>query len=784
MNLPKLPVLGNKKQTEYFLSLILRDEKASAVIFEEKEGRINVVGEHAENFKTSLDDSTEEELLDTLDKTVSTAERSLPPGVESHKTIFGVKDSWTEDGRIKQDILLKLKKVSDELEFKPVGFLVISEAIAHQLQKEEGAPISAVLAEIGTKEITLSLIKAGRVIETKSGPIEDSASKTVDRLLHHFRVTEILPSRIIIFDGGKETLQQEFISHTWSKALNFLHVPQVATLPANYDARAVLNGAAAQMGLSVVEDSLAQAVKADKKSPAAELVEGEETTEEDKTIEEAASEFGFSGEDVKSKDANVAEVASAIAGAETLAEAAGVAGGTKAVEDILEKATDQTEVEKPKTAVDENLTHQNIRAAKIQEIPEELKIENAETKPLSQNASAITAGFLAFVKGINLSFLKSAGSSPKKLLAIGIPVIIIFLVLLIFFMFKSATVTIDIQNKTESKTEDITFVVSGATDVENNTIAAEFPLVTVDGKDSVATTGKKQTGEEAKGTVTIFNNSDTGVTLASGTKITSSNNLDFTTDKPVTVASASGDVFSGTKPGTSSVNVTAAKFGKEGNLPSGTKFTVPGNSDMAAKNDNAFSGGTTKDVQVVSQSDLNKLTSQVSKKLQTQAAEEIKKKASGDQDVLPTFISETYTKKSFSHDVGDQANEVALTAIIDYKGISYKKSDMEDFVSKKLGEGKLKVNSDQLTVAGKDLKQKGSNVSGQLVIKAGLIPEINEKELANKIKGKSKSQALEITQEIPQLQNASISIFPPLPFLPEILPFSSGKIKVVVHKNG
>ena len=144
MNVPKLPFLEKKNSTEYFLSLVLRDEKTSAVIFQEINGRINVVGEHEEQFKTSLEDSTEDELLEVLDKAVSTAEKNLPPDAESHKTIFGVKRDWIENEKIKKDYLVKLKKISDELDFKPVGFLVISEAISHLLQIEEGAPVSAI----------------------------------------------------------------------------------------------------------------------------------------------------------------------------------------------------------------------------------------------------------------------------------------------------------------------------------------------------------------------------------------------------------------------------------------------------------------------------------------------------------------------------------------------------------------------------------------------------------------------------------------------------------------
>src|SRR3990172_9964948 len=173
MNIPNLPFLEKKENNEYYLSLVLRDEKASAVVFQEVQWRVDVVGEHNETFKTSIEDATEEELLNVLDRAVSIAEKSLPQGTESQKTIFGVKESWVEDGKIKKDYLSKLKKVSDELQFKPVGFLVITEAIAHLLQVEEGAPVSAILAEIGHKNVTFSLTKAGKILEKKSAPIAD-----------------------------------------------------------------------------------------------------------------------------------------------------------------------------------------------------------------------------------------------------------------------------------------------------------------------------------------------------------------------------------------------------------------------------------------------------------------------------------------------------------------------------------------------------------------------------------------------------------------------------------
>lgn len=757
MNIPNLPFLEKKNKSEFFLSLVLRDEKASAVVFQEINGKINVVGEHIEKFKTSVEDATEEELLVAIDKAVSLAEKNLPANEESHGTIFGVKQDWITDGKIKPDYLAKLKKVSDELEFKPMGFLVIPEAIAHLLQKEEGAPVTAVLAEIGQKNLTVSLIRAGKIIETKSGLIGDSLVGSVETLLKHF-TAETLPARIILFDGGREDLQQKFITHKWSKELSFLHIPQISALSANFDARAVLNGAANQMGFEIFEASLTHAAKED--SLPIDALDAAVEEEKDKTLAEAASEFGFSGEDVK--------------------------------EDSAKQNTDKPEepdlfkeppvIEKPKTAVMDNITP----ADQFREIPEEIKVNSANKKSLPINASFITTGILGFVKKIHIGkIIKGANSSRKKLLIGFVPLAVLLLFLYIYLFGRSATITLVINAKEKEDSVNVTFSKSEETNAKDNVISAEFITVSQDGKKSTPTTGKKEVGDKAKGTVTMFNSNTTGVTIPTGTVITSSNDLKFVTDKAVTVASASGDIFSGTEPGKADVSVTAEKFGTSQNLPSNTKFTVDGSSGVAAKNDKAFSGGTKKEIKVVAKKDLEKLATDLQKDLETSAKEDIQKEAKGDSVVLPNFISVEFDKKSFSKDVDDEATEVSLTATINYQGVSYRNADILAFAKDKLEDGSdLEVDKDSIEASATDLKEKGDNAVGKLKIKANLVPKLDAKELTAKIKGKSVTEAVEKLNEIDEVNKVDIKIFPPIPLLPERIPFSSGKIKIMTEKNG
>lgn len=755
MNVPKLSFLEKtKKNQEYFLSLVLRDEKVSAVVFTQANQRINVVGEHEEPFKTSLDDSTEEELLNTIDRAVSSAERVLPDGVESKKTIFGVKADWTnEEGKISKEYLAKLKKISGELDFEPMGFLIVPEAIAHLIHKQEGAPLSGVLAEIGSKTATVYLIKAGRVIESKTGPLEDHQPvDVVENLLKRTTASEILPSKIIIFDSGNEKLQQEFIAHKWDKALPFLHVPQITNLPAHFDSKAVLSGAATQMGLEFLDQSLTRAVENDEKEiePVKDVL-----PEEDKTLAEVVeqSDFGFSSEDIK---------------------------------------------EKPKTAIDDEIipvkkapVSDNFETAtlseQVSEIPEELKVVNADKRSLPINAAMLTTGISSFLSKIKLGKISGAATrSPKLLLAGIVLILLIALVLFLYIFQRSAVVTLSINSKSAEKDIDVTFSSSESTDTSKNIIKSDTVTVSEDGKVSTSTTGKTQTGDKAKGTVTIFNNNENSATIPSGTTITSSNGLEFVTDKAVSVASASGDIFSGTTPGKANVNVTAAKFGTNYNLPSDTKFSVNGSSSIAAKNDDAFSGGTKKDVKVVSKDDLAKLTSDLQKQLESKAKDDIKGKISGDSELLSDFTSVSFTHKSFSKQVDDQADTVSLTATIEYDGISYKKSDMVNFAKEKLKENigdNMTINENAIELNIENVKTSSSETTGKLNIKAGIIPQIDQAKVINDIKGKSVDEATATLSQIPQIGNMDISIHLNLPLLPKKLPFQAGKIKLVVN-NG
>jgi len=93
------------------MALVLRNERATSILFAKSGNVIKYLGHGEEDFDNTIEDATTEQFLEVLDKSISQAENVLPDNVESHKTIFGLKENWIEDNKIKKEYLEKLKKV-------------------------------------------------------------------------------------------------------------------------------------------------------------------------------------------------------------------------------------------------------------------------------------------------------------------------------------------------------------------------------------------------------------------------------------------------------------------------------------------------------------------------------------------------------------------------------------------------------------------------------------------------------------------------------------------------
>jgi len=750
MKLPTSLLPKKKDNVKYFLALLISDDKVKALILEQEDNILLKVTQHEEQSDTSIDNLSLEELIDIFDKTISIAESKLPKDANLEKTIFSVKDEWTQDGKIKKEILAKLKKVCDELVLSPIGFLIFPEAISHLLTSEEGAPISGIFAHISKNNISVSLLRGGKIIETRKAPLDTfNTPQIVDMILRHFTDYEVLPSRIIVQNDNNpqnqveinEKLGQEFINHNWSKSLPFLHVPQVTVLPVGFDIKAVEFGAATQMGLEIAKKDIGEKVPIISKSE-------EDQSNIDISSLEEINDFGFSNQDVAiNKKINSEQNNQA---------------------DQLDKPT-----EKDYEALEEN------------------EIEENKTKALPQQAMLIFSSITKYYKKIPFSKIPTfKGSSflgkSKTFLLIPLIILLLIIYLVVYFFIVKTKVELTLKPQTTNITSSVTFATDSSNDFQNAVIAAQSVSTDESSSATQNATGKKSVGDKAKGTVTIYNGTSDTKQYDAGTVVTSSNGLKFTLDNSVTISSASGDVISGIKSGTSDVNVTASDIGPSYNLPSNTQFNVGSEalSSVEAKNGNAFSGGTQKEVTVVSQSDVQNALSSLEKNIQGQANNDLSKKISKDQLLLSDLINKTIKNKTASKKVGDQASSFTLSADVSISTLAYNKQDLENLAQKLLSS---KIASDQtidpnsISIKINNSSQTSNGAKADLIIESKLFPKINSKSIATQIEGKSFSQAQNMILSNSQVSSAKLTLSPNLPIFPAYISHFVGNINIIIH---
>ena len=341
---------------------------------------------------------------------------------------------------------------------------------------------------------------------------------------------------------------------------------------------------------------------------------------------------------------------------------------------------------------------------------------------------------------------------PKNgLIVAPIALLVIFVVgFAAWFALPKANVTIYISPKKIDSTQTLAL---------GSDLASRTESLSVSGSKTAGVTGTKTVGDAAKGSVTIYNSGDVA-TASAGTKITdASSKLAFTLDSDISISAGSGP----SSPSTTAASVTAADIGAEYNLAAGTRFTVSGFSSdsLDAKNDTAFSGGSSREITAVSSDDRKKVEEKLVLELTDQGKENIRSKLTESDFFIEESAVATPSARDFDHKVGDEASSISLNMNLDVRGQIVSKKELS-----KIAMGLLKdsvpngfvLRGDQIDyefapVAGKKYKVK---------FVANLLPEIDTDAIVKKVLGKKPEAAEAILAAIPGFVRSETRITPRL----------------------
>lgn len=394
---------------------------------------------------------------------------------------------------------------------------------------------------------------------------------------------------------------------------------------------------------------------------------------------------------------------------------------------------------------------------------------------------------------INLSrylrTLKPMGKKRSMFVMAGVAVLV-FGLLSWFFMRQAYSASIDIQVKSqEFEVEETFLLTTDEADIAGATRSAlrASPVtesVTVDKE--VPTTGSKVIGDPAKGKVTIYNRTSQEKTFPAGTKL-ASGKLQFTLDKEVKVASSSSQSDYTVVPGTADVDITASAIGPESNLPKDTEFTIANfdKSSYVAKNKDALTGGTSREIQAVAQKDIDGAKKDLILAAQEQLREKFSSLSTDEEPVFFTGVVKT-TEEEVDAKVGDEKKFVSVKLTIEGTGARLRQEDAIEAARKlfPLPEG-FSLQEETVDLEPLEVKVQGGGFVVRAKLRARGVPNVSAAQIVDSVKGEYAPRAQTKLEENSNFSSVSVQL---RPFWADILfntiPSDPDRISVSIRLEG
>lgn len=378
----------------------------------------------------------------------------------------------------------------------------------------------------------------------------------------------------------------------------------------------------------------------------------------------------------------------------------------------------------------------------------------------------------------------------KLFLGLGIFVALVALWYVMFRVLPKATITVKADTTTVTVNQDFTADTS-ATSVDTDKMITPAVLKQYPKTDSqtVAATGQKDIGTKATGSVTMTAQKCSGNPFVSPSDIPAGSGVSTGGKTFITQSNTSfhGTGVSGScynYAANSNTDIVAQSAGDSYNV-SGATFTVAGRSDASATG--SASGGTTQVVKIVQQSDIDAAKQQILDKNRDPAKSELNKQFenTGVQPVLETFTPGNPTITS-SVKAGDQADNVTVTAKLNYTMLGVKQDDLkkviEANVKKQIDTNKQPIQDYGMDKISFTLKDGSTSDKAKLVVQTQVIAgvKLDFEAIKKEVAGMKTGDVKRIIGGQTGVTDVQVSYSP---FWVSSVPKKTSKITIVLVQN-
>lgn len=369
---------------------------------------------------------------------------------------------------------------------------------------------------------------------------------------------------------------------------------------------------------------------------------------------------------------------------------------------------------------------------------------------------------------------RSQKSNPKKGMIVAISIFLI-IALGTLLGLPQSTILVTVAAETFEKTNTLVVEKDAKPEaLEQGTINGRLLETTNSDARRVVATGKKDVGGKAKGAVTFYNAWDGNpIKFTSGTVLTAGDGKTFTLDEDVTVPGGTAALVQGqlvTNPGKANGNVTAAESGEASNAKAG-RFTISTvaserQAKIYAESSKDFTGGFTKQVNVMTQQDIDTAKDELVKDLSKSAIDTLKKEAKTDKVLEEAIVSEIdkITTNPEKADTETDYFDIKVEAkhqlmVFDEKQVNEAvngllQKDTPDDKELLLGEG------DEFSVGLDKVDYGSGKMSLTSKVKTKVGTRVDVKKAREGLAGKSEAAIKEKLQSLPNLKDVTVHSFP------------------------
>lgn len=246
MNLPFFS--KNKNEVDHYLGIFLKEEDGVLMLMDTKDGKMTIREKESFTYTNGW-----ENISNDIDEIIYRFEKKINKNID--KSIFFVYSHLVDEkvGDIKQPYLQKIKELVKSLELTALGYIECYEAVSKWIQGREEIPLTGILVELDSHDLTMFIYKGGNITHKKNVARTDNISEDLVKAMSDLKGKFLLPSRIILYNSHDlDPLVDKIISYRWDEQY-FIQLPRVDIVKEDDIITGLVNVFAEQIGTKKAE---------------------------------------------------------------------------------------------------------------------------------------------------------------------------------------------------------------------------------------------------------------------------------------------------------------------------------------------------------------------------------------------------------------------------------------------------------------------------------------------------------------------------------------------------